>query len=292
MLVFVFRLLARLPLVWVHRLGALAGWLAWHGSARHRHTLRANLTRAVGEARARELLPEAIVACGQQILELAWVWQRPLDEVLAKIVRVEGEHYIRDAQAAGHSILALTPHLGCFDLCATWLGTHIGPCTVLYRPPRQQVLEPILIAGRERGQTRVAAANASGVRLLVRALRRGEIAGMLPDQTPKSGDGIWATFFGAPAWTMTLAARMSEIRNVDVLMMRTERLPHGAGYVIHIRPPAQPVQGDLAARAQAINHAIEAEILASPAQYLWAYPRYKVPGEAAPLPPEFSTPAA
>lgn len=292
MLVFVFRLLARLPLVWVHRLGALAGWLAWHGSARHRHTLRANLTRAVGEARARELLPEAIVACGQQILELAWVWQRPLDEVLAKIVRVEGEQYIRDAQAAGHSILVLSPHFGCFDLNSLWWGTHIGPCTVLYRPPRQRSLEGILLAGRERGQTRMAAANAHGVRMLVRTLREGGVVGILPDQTPKSGDGIWASFFGRPAWTMTLAARLSEVRNVAVLMMRAERLPHGAGYVIHIRPPAQPVQGDLAARAQAINHAIEAEILTCPAQYLWAYPRYKVPGEAAPLPPEFSAPAA
>ncbi len=292
MLVFVFRLLARLPLVWVHRLGALAGWLAWHGSARHQHTLRANLTRAVGEARARELLPEAIVACGQQILELAWVWQRPLDEVLAKIVRVEGEQYIRDAQAAGRSILVLSPHFGCFDLNSLWWGTHIGPCTVLYRPPRQRSLEGILLAGRERGQTRMAAANAHGVRMLVRTLREGGVVGILPDQTPKSGDGIWASFFGRPAWTMTLAARLSEVRNVAVLMMRAERLPHGAGYVIHIRPPAQPVQGDLAARAQAINHAIEAEILTCPAQYLWAYPRYKVPGEAAPLPPEFSTPAA
>ena len=292
MLVFVFRLLGRLPLVWVHRLGALAGWLAYLGSARHRHTLRENLARAVGEVRARELRRAAIAACGQQILELAWVWQRPLDEVLAKIVRVEGAQHIRDAQAAGRSLLVLTPHLGCFELCSIWFGTHMGSCTVLYRPPRQRALEPILLAGRERGQVRMAPANAHGVRMLVRTLREGGTVGILPDQTPKSGDGIWATFFGKPAWTMTLAARLSEMRNVDVLMMRAERLPRGAGYVLHIRPPAPPVAGELAARAQALNHAIEHEILACPAQYLWAYPRYKVPGEAAPLPPEFSAPAA
>lgn len=290
MLVFLFRLVGRLPLRWVHALGALAGRVAWLASARHRRMLRGNLKRAVGAVRARELLPAAIRASGEQMFELAWVWQRPLEDVLAKVVRVEGEEHLRAAQASGHSILALTPHLGCFDLCAAWLGTHAGPCTVLYRPPRQPELEPLLVAGRQRGQVRVAPADASGVRLLVKALRHGEIAGMLPDQVPKTGDAVWADFFGHPAWTMTLAARMSEMKNVAVLMFRTERLPRGQGYALTISLPSTPIEGDLAARTQAINHAIEHEILACPAQYLWAYNRYKKPAEAT-VPPPASKPA-
>ena len=45
-----FRLLARLPLPWLHRLGGWAGWLVYWSSPKYRHRLRENLTRATGGA--------------------------------------------------------------------------------------------------------------------------------------------------------------------------------------------------------------------------------------------------
>ena len=64
--------------------------------------------------------------------------------------------------------------------------------------------------GRGRGNVRLAPADLKGVRELFAALRRGEAVGFLPDQVPGEGEGEWAEFFGRPAYTMTLAARLAE----------------------------------------------------------------------------------
>ena len=278
---FVFRVLSRLPLAWLHRLGGWAGWLAWRFSPSYARRLEENLARAVGRS-DRALRNAAIAEAGRQALELPFVWLRPQDEVLARIVRVEGRELIEEARAEGASVLLLTPHLGCFEMCAQYCSTH-APITVLYRPPRKQALQPLMEAGRARGDIRVAPADVSGVRRLVKALRSGEMVGMLPDQAPGQGEGVWAPFFGRPAWTMTLAARLSEVKSVRVIMVWTERLPRGEGYVLRLSAPAAPIEGTLEERCVAINREIERLILACPAQYLWGYNRYKRPsGVAAP----------
>ncbi len=278
-----FRLLSRLPLSWLHRIGGWAGWIVWWASPVYRARLRENLARAVAEP-DRALLRAAIAEAGRQSLELPYVWLRPLPEVLGRVVRVEGSDILAKARAEGASILMLTPHLGCFEICAQYCATH-GPITVLYRPPRKAVLRPLMEAGRARGDIRVAPADVAGVRRLVKALRNGEMVGMLPDQAPQQGEGVWVPFFGRQAWTMTLAARLSEVKGVRVIMIWTERLPRGAGYVVRIAEPAEPIEGPLEARCAAINREIERLIRACPAQYLWGYNRYKRPA-GVPPPPE------
>ena len=131
-------------------------------------------------------------------------------------------------------------------------------------------------AGRARAQLKIAAADLSGVRALLKALRRGEAVGMLPDQAPKVGEGRWMDFFGRPAYTMTLAARLTE-SGAAVIMVWAERLPEGAGYHFHLQWPAQPIHGNTEQRAQQISHEIEHLIRQCPEQYLWGYNRYKRP---------------
>lgn len=270
-----FRFLSRLPLAWLHRLGGWAGWLVWRFSPSYARRLEQNLALALGRE-DRAVRDAAIAEAGRQALELPYVWLRPQDEVLGRIVRVEGSELIAQAQADGASILFLTPHLGCFEMCAQYCSTH-GPITVLFRPPRKAALGPLMEAGRARGNIRVAPADVSGVRRLVKALRGGEMVGMLPDQAPGQGEGVWAPFFGRMAWTMTLAARLSEVKGVRVIMLWTERLPHGEGYVLRLSHPVAPIAGTLEERCVAINREIERLILACPEQYLWGYNRYKTP---------------
>ncbi|KON81994.1 lysophospholipid acyltransferase family protein [Azoarcus sp. PA01] len=277
-----FRILAGLPLSWLHRLGGWAGWAIWRCSPSYRRRLEDNLAQATGR-RDVALREAAVAEAGRQALELPFVWLRPQDEVLSCIVRVEGQELIARAQAEGASVLLLTAHLGCFEMCAQYCSTH-GPITVLFRPPRKAALRPLMEAGRARGAIRVAPADVSGVRRLVKALRSGEMVGMLPDQAPAEGEGVWAPFFGRPAWTMTLAARLSEVKGVKVVMVWTERLPHGAGYVLRLSEPVEPITGSLDERCAAINREIERLVLACPAQYLWGYNRYKRPS-GVPLPP-------
>lgn len=279
-----FRILARLPLSWLHRLGGWAGRVTWWASPSYRRRLGDNLARATGRS-DRALLSAAIAETGRQALELPFVWLRPQQEVLASIVRVEGRELLERARAEGASVLLLTAHLGCFEMCAQYCSTH-GPITVLFRPPRKAALGPLMQEGRARGGIQVAPADVSGVRRLVKALRSGEMVGMLPDQAPAQGEGVWVPFFGRQAWTMTLAARLSEVKGVKVIMVWTERLPRGEGYVLRLSEPAVAVEGTLEERCVAINRAIEQLVLTCPAQYLWGYNRYKRPSGVPPPPGE------
>lgn len=282
-MVLLFRILSHLPLAWLHRLGALLGWLAWLFSPTYRRNMREYMVQALGETEARRVQASAIANAGRSALELPRVWLRPLPDAVAHVVKVSGWERVEAATRAGKGIVYLTPHLGCFEMSAQYLSTH-APITVLYRPPKQAWLQTMIEAGRARSQLRIAAADLAGVRALLKALRRGEAVGLLPDQAPKFGEGRWMNFFGKPAYTMTLAARLTE-SGAAVIMLWAERLPGGAGYHLHLQAPTQPIRGTTEERARQINEQIEHLIRQCPEQYLWGYNRYKRP-RGAEAPPE------
>ena len=271
-----FRLLALLPLRALHSLGALLGRLTYAVSAQYAARTRENLRQAglaTGEVQYQNILSATTAEAGKGITELAWIWGRPYDEVVGKVRECTGLEHIVMAQERGKGIIFLTPHLGCFEISALYAAQRV-PITVLYRPPKLRWLEGVMRGGRERGQAKLAKADVSGVRLLYKALKRGEAIGLLPDQVPSQGEGEWVDFFGRPAYTMTLAGRLAESSGATVLIAYSERLPHGQGYVIHV----EPLPLDFAAPVpQQINAALERTIRACPAQYLWSYNRYKVP---------------
>ena len=278
-MVFLFRLLSRLPLSVVHRLGDWLGRLTYWLSPTYRRHLRENMAQA-GVDPALNL--PAAAESGKQMLELARIWMRTLDEANAQVVDVAGREHLEAALQAGHGIVFLTPHLGCFEITAQYLSTF-GDITVLYRAPKSAAAQELILTGRKRAQLHLAPADLSGVRALIKALKKGQMVGMLPDQAPKTGEGVWLDFFGRPAYTLTLAARLTET-GATALLTWGERLPGGRGYRIHFQPPTQPLAGDTVARAQQINHQIEALIRQCPVQYLWGYNRYKRPRGVEPPP--------
>jgi KDO2-lipid IV(A) lauroyltransferase len=152
----------------------------------------------------------------------------------------------------------------------------------MYSPPKMKLFEPLMRIGRSRdGAMKSVPADLRGVRATLKALRRGEAIGVLPDQVPGIGEGEWVEFFGKPAYTMTLVGRISEQTGAPVLLCCAERLPGGRGYrfiaepLLAPRPPESPVR--------ALNRSLEQLIRRHPEQYLWGYNRYKVP--AGVLPP-------
>ena len=272
-MIFVFRLLARASLATLHRLGALLGWLTWFASPTYRRHLRENMTLALGADSARRVRNAAIANAGRTSLELPRLWLHPLEETVRLVREVRGWDYVEAAQAAGKGILFLTPHLGCFEVTAQYYS-HRAPISVLYRPPKQAWLQTMIEEGRARPQLYLAPADLSGVRTLIKALRRGEAVGMLPDQAPRRGEGRWIDFFGRPAYTMTLAGKLSE-SGAAVVLAWGERLPDGAGFRLHFMPPEHPVEGSVEERAACISREMERLILKCPEQYLWGYNRYK-----------------
>ncbi len=282
-----FVLLGKLPLRLNQAMGAFFGWLAWALSPRHRHLTRENLAQFLQTAPSATTLNAVIAEQGRGITELAFVWTAPLDRLYPLIRVCEGWEHVELAKAAAKPIIFVTPHLGCFDIAGRYIESRV-PITALYRPPKQKWLEPIMQAGRARGGATTAPADASGVRTLLKTLKRGGNIFMLPDQVPTpndGGDGVWATLFGKPAFTMTLLPRLAESTGAVVLFCFAERLPRGAGYRVHVQPLAAPYSTDKATAARQTNAMVEALIRRSPAQYLWGYNRYKHPA-GAPLPPK------
>jgi KDO2-lipid IV(A) lauroyltransferase len=273
------RLLAVLPLSVLHRVGALCGWLVYLASPRYRRCLSANL-RAAGYAQT-ALLHQAIAEAGKGLLELPAIWLRPHATVAGWVTRVSGWELVEAALARRRGIVFLTPHLGCFEITAqyyAWRASADTPLTALYRPPKNKAVEPLMLAGRDRPNLRLASADLRGVRVLLRALGRGEAIGILPDQAPGVGEGVWADFFGRPAYTMTLAGRLAATSEAQVILAYAERLPGGEGYHLHLAPMPAPLADELPARA--LNRALEGLIRQCPAQYAWGYNRYKVPAGA------------
>ena len=130
-------------------------------------------------------------------------------------------------------------------------------------------------AGRARGHISLATTDYAGVKKLLAALKRGEAIGVLPDQVPSQGDGAWADFFGRPAYTMTLIARLQQKTGAAIIFLYAQRLPWGRGYALRCLPPLAPLSENAAQAARQINAAVEEIVRVCPEQYLWSYNRYK-----------------
>jgi KDO2-lipid IV(A) lauroyltransferase len=272
------RVLSRFPLSWLHALGAPIGWLVYVASPSYRARFRSNVAQAeVPWPVARR----AIAAAGRLMLELPPLWMRPANAALPAPVHWQGGELIEAAQAAGRGLVMLTPHLGCFEAIgqsyAQRYGAGRGVMTVLYRPARKEWLRELVESARRRPGLDAAPATLAGVRQMIRALRRGEVVGLLPDQVPPEGLGVWAPFFGKPAYTMTLAARLVQQTGAALLLVWGERLPRGAGYRVRVSTLDEPLPEDPIAAAAVINRGMEALIRQCPQQYLWGYHRYKSP---------------
>jgi Kdo2-lipid IVA lauroyltransferase/acyltransferase len=274
-----FQCIGRLPLRWLHALGAAAGWLVYAGSPTYARRLRENLhTSGVCAPGICETLQRQVIAeTGKGAVELAAFWFAS-DAAIKRWVVCDTWPDVERARQPGQGILFLTPHLGGFEVTAQYIAQRM-PMTSLYRPPKLRWLEPLMIEGRSRWNTCVAPANLRGVRLFLKALRRGEAVGLLPDQTPGEGEGAWANFFERPAYTMTLVSRLQRSTNALLVLMYAERLPRGQGYHLRFEPLAAEGFDEAA-----LNRAVESVVRRCPAQYLWGYNRYKVP-DGAPPPP-------
>jgi len=267
-----FRLLSRLPLGVLHGLGWGLGWLVFASSGVYRRRFLAHAHLAGCSARAWRT---AVGQTGMLVAELPRLWLGA-----AVPIRWEGEAHIEAALAEGRGIVFLTPHLGCFEITAQAYAQRFGarqPMTVLFRPPRQTWLQDLVSTARGRPGLQTAPTTLAGVKRLIQALRRGQSVGLLPDQVPPSGLGVWAPFFGRPAYTMTLSARLAQQTGAVLLVAWGERLAWGRGYCIHVQPLGHALPADAEQAAGVINQEMEQLIALCPQQYLWAYARYKAP---------------
>ena len=277
-----FRWLAKIPLPWMQALGGVLGTLVWWSSKSYREQFNRN-------ADLLDLSPEvrrkALVNAGAMLTELPWMWLRSPSITTQSHVSWDGLELFEASLAKGKGVIILSPHLGCWEIGAQMVAerfgpTH-GPMLAMYRPPRKAWIAPLVESARNREHLETVPATPQGIRAIVRCLRRGGFTAVLPDQVPPQGQGIWASFLGQPAYTMTLAVKLAEQTGATLLMCWCERKPKGQ-YVGHLSELTElnALEGEnrsLENMVQAMNDGLERLVRSAPDQYLWGYARFKKP---------------
>ncbi len=270
-------LVARLPLPMLHLLGAALGLLALL-RGRHRRLIADNLRHA--GLYSPLMVMRVGMELGKMLVELPYIWLRPLDEVTGLIREVQGWEHVEAGLRWGNGLIVLGPHLGCLEMAGLYLASRM-PMIALYRRPRQAWFHDLMQRGRTGTLGRAVEPNLAGVRALFKALKRNEAAWVLPDQHANDGDGVWTPFLGRWAYMPTLLYRLHDKTHATLLLFQCKRLPWGRGYRLVIEPlPDLPA--DTAVASRIVNRVMEERIRQLPEQYLWSYRLHRTSGNERP----------
>jgi Kdo2-lipid IVA lauroyltransferase/acyltransferase len=265
----------RLTTLW--RLARWAGPLVYRFSRRERDVTVINLAQvypALGTTARHDLAHRSLIHSTATMLELGLAWMAPAERVEATILEVHGRELLDEARAEGRGVIVLAPHFGNWEVLNFWLSSHF-PFTAMYEPPKIHRLDPVIRRGRERMGASLVPTNPRGVAALLKALKRSEAIGILPDQEPDWGSGVFAPFYGRPAYTATLLPKLVARTEARVVTGVARRLP-GRGFALHFLAADERVyQADEAESAAGVNACVEAAIALDPAQYQWEYKRYR-----------------
>jgi len=277
MLIPFLKFISRAPMRWYHTVGMMIGWCGYWCSPRDAGRLRQNLRQSKlcsSESEYRALLNESISETGKSVTEWFKGWYAPQAEFDRLCAECHGWDLVEKARERSKGVIFLSPHLGSFPIAVRYTGQHM-PVTLLYRPPREAWRHPIILSGGQSAHIAMAATDFKGVEMLLRALKRGEGVALPPDQAPNSDGGVWADFFGRPAYTMTLVKKLQRATGAALIACFAERLPRGKGYRIQYRRVEEENFDETA-----LNRVIEEMVRSCPSQYNWSYNRYKIPRAA------------
>jgi Kdo2-lipid IVA lauroyltransferase/acyltransferase len=273
-------LLAAFPLGACQRIGAAIGWIVYLASAGYRKKFNAQWDQATQwvkdnhqPAWPQSAKRKAIAHGGQMAMEALWVWCRPNTELMKKMTCVNPELF-SEVESRGSALILLTPHLSCFEAVARYYASR-QPITALFKPSKFELVNELTSFGRNVPNLTMAPADVSGVRKLLKALRAKQTIGLLPDQVPPAGQGVWADFFSRQAYCIDLPEKLAKLGKAEVIMIVCERLTLGQGWRLHLELM------DVQALAPAqVNQVMQRWIAQFPEQYLWGYNRFKEPVSA------------
>ena len=282
---FLIRLLSLVPLPVLYRLAVPLGWLAWRLPSRKHAVTDTNLRIAFPEldsSQRQQIHRQHLIEMMRLVLESGAVWYWPRQKILDHVRQVHGWDHVERARAQGKGFLIVGAHTGNWEILNLW-GTIRLPVVCLYKQPSDPRLDPLITRSRERFGGRLVASGSPAMRRIIEQLRRGGGVGLLMDQQPKQGEGVFAPFFGQPALTMTLVNRLARKTGCPVLLVHSRRLQGGRGWEVAFTPANPEIAAeDPVASIKVMHDWLQARIRETPAQYLWSYKRFALqpPGQA------------
>lgn len=277
-LILLIQMLSWLPLGLLRRLGSALGLLGWLVGIDSRRLITENVSLCFPDMPPDEqhrLVRSRMKHLGMLALEFCYVWHRPVDKVLASIVSVDGDDCVRQALAEGRSVILLAPHIGNWEALGVYLADQF-PVTNMYQPPDNSALEDMIVTARKRNGSKLVPTNMAGVKALLKALKKGELVGVLPDQVPPLESGEFAPFFNIPALTITLCFNLIQRTNAAVVVAYAKRSESSGQFELYFRPAHEDIySADQQTSLAALNREVEQCALLMPEQYQWEYKRFK-----------------
>jgi KDO2-lipid IV(A) lauroyltransferase len=270
------RLFALLPLGVALAIGRACGWLYYVmvpsvGGLADRH-----LAMAFPDwppARRREVIHRMFLHAGASFAELAQ-WPALRD---SGYVTVDGSEILDAGLAEGRGVIAITGHIGNWELLAAEMARRGYPVTVVARRVKEPRFQALL--GELRRETGLVVLDRDSPTFAqdVRAeLDRNRVVALLIDQDTR-GAGVWVPFFGRPARTPPGAAVLALRKGTPVIAIFIERRASG-GHRITVRA-IEPVEGKSRERIVALTArmtgAIEAQIRHNPVEWVWWHERWR-----------------
>ena len=276
--VFFIKLSAKLSLPVAQRFGGALGWLVAQLPVEITNVTQKNIELCFPElpvSAQRKLVVQALMHTGYLMMEIGSAWFKSLDENLRLVARVRGQSIMDEAAAKGCGVIVIAPHLGNWE----WLNNYTSqrhPGVMVYSPPKHAQFDSILRQSREIGGGLLAPANAAGVKAVYKHLKQGGVVYILPDQVPGKEGGVVASFFGIPAFSMTLVSRLATKTGARVVAVYGKRLPAHQGFeVVYSNADERIYSQDIRVSVTGLNATVEACIRDAPEQYQWGYKRFK-----------------
>jgi lauroyl/myristoyl acyltransferase len=241
----------------------------------YRANVIANLTQVLGpktpqaelEAKARRIFRMSARNFG----ELLRLKHLTPDQLIALVpISVKDLAVLHDAHERGQGVIVATVHMGAFDLLGHAIAAQGVPMTVITgRTTSRFVFDGVTHLRHSHLVTMVEPAP-GGVRRVIRALRRGEIAGFVVDYDFFQ-NGLPMTFFGRETTLPPGAIRIARDTGALVVPMFPRRGPRGhelsVGEPFEV-PKTADIDADVAAGMEVLKLRLEEGIGANPDQWV------------------------
>ena len=206
-------------------------------------------------------------------------------ENLLEIVDRDGFEYLAAAKQTGRGIILFTGHVGAWELSSFALSLFGHPLSFLVRRIDNPKIEAMIDRARTHLGNRTIDKR-SAAREMMEILRAGETLGILVDLNTLDREGIFVDFFGRPASTTFMVAKLALRTGAAVLPVFAPWDKERGCFLLKVDPPllierTGNEQEDVRRLTQQYTRIVEDYVRRYPDQWLWIHRRWKTrpPGE-------------
>jgi Kdo2-lipid IVA lauroyltransferase/acyltransferase len=196
-------------------------------------------------------------------------------------VEVEGWEHLQAGLAEKQGVIAITGHVGNWELLAAYCALKGAPVAAIARRIYEPRINQLLVDFRlHNGVQTILRESPTASRDMLRVLRSGGILALLIDQDTRV-PSVSVPFFGRMARTPAAAAALALRRELPVLPAFAQRRP-GGGHRLTFLPLIRATRTgdrrrDVAALTGVFNQILEERIVKNPAEWVWWHRRWRHP---------------